>query len=100
MLNQAFTDAMTARADAAIGELVDLGARQFLAEPWRVARLAPEAERLNVAGLRRLIARRGRPASLNAGLARAQLARALQAEDFGKIWFRWRTEWRIRNAQA
>lgn len=82
-----------APAAAAIAAVIEAGARLFIAQPWRVARVLRGADAMSARELRACLARRrqaGAPADLNLALALAQLAHAAQAPAFAAAWAAWR----------
>jgi hypothetical protein len=76
-------------AAAAVEAIIEAGAKQLIAEPWRVSRMIRGAEELTFDQLRTEIARRRAlppPADFNRALAVAQLIRALGQPAFAEAW--------------
>ena len=85
---------LEARTAGAIGAVINIGAKNLLAEPWRVARIIRGAHDMSVEELRAQTARRRRavrPIDLNQAIALAQLGAALQSPHFAAVWTNWRS---------
>ena len=83
----------TAPASNAVAAVIEAGARLFIAQPWRVARIVRGADAMTARELCAHVARRrrvGPPADLNLAIALAQLSLALQAPAFDAAWADWR----------
>jgi hypothetical protein len=81
-----------APASGAVAAVIQAGARLFITEPWRVARLIRGADAMTAGELCAQLARRrraGPPADLNLAIALAQLSLALEAPTFDEIWGAW-----------
>jgi hypothetical protein len=84
----------TAPASDAVAAVIEAGARLFIAQPWRVARVVRGADAMTASELCAHMAQRrrgGPPADLNLAIAFAQLSRALQAPAFAATWADWRS---------
>ncbi len=83
-----------APASGAIAAIIEAGARLFIAQPWRVARLIRGADAMTASELCAELARRrrvGPPADVNLAIALAQLSLASQAPTFEEAWGAWRS---------
>jgi hypothetical protein len=81
-----------APASTALAAIIASGARLFIAEPWRVARLVRDADGMSTPELCAWLARRrraGPPADLNLAIALAQLSLALEEPAFEAAWGAW-----------
>jgi hypothetical protein len=90
-----FAPNFAAPASSAVAAVIEAGARLFIAQPWRVARVVRGADAMTVAELCAQMARRrrsGPPADLNLAIALAQLSLALQAPAFAAAWADWRSQ--------
>jgi hypothetical protein len=84
---------MTIAAAGAIGAVIEAGARNLIAEPWRVARIIRGADAMTFDELIAEVARRrgaAAVADLNRAIALAQLGRALESRCFRAAWAQWR----------
>jgi hypothetical protein len=78
-----------APASGALAAVIEAGARLFITEPWRVARIVRGADAMTVGELCAHVERRrraGPPTDLNLAIALAQLSLALEAPTFDEIW--------------
>jgi hypothetical protein len=85
----------TAPASSAVAAVIEAGARLFIAQPWRVARVVRGADAMTAPELCAHMARRRRaapPADFNLAIALAQLSLALQAPAFAAAWADWRSQ--------
>jgi hypothetical protein len=85
---------LAAPASGALAKVIEAGARRFIAEPWRIARLMRGANEMSAPELCAGLARRrraGPPADLNLAIAWAQLSAALKAPAFEAAWRAWRS---------
>lgn len=85
---------LAAPASRALAAVIEAGARRFIAEPWRIARLVRGADEMTAPELCAALARRrraGPPADLNLAIAWAQLSAALGTPAFEAAWRAWRS---------